>query len=294
MFADNRKKEDTGFLTKAQKQALLNMVGRREEAPAAEVSEAVEDTVREVENSVEETIGDVAEATEQIEAETTEQIEAETTEQIEAEPQETAQISETTDTEEALENFDATYVKDAEALQEEPEVDSDKAQDEDILAEVSKNLNRTLELQEIEQEVGPIHIPGPEMPASDETYTNVFEGDIDEAAFEETYQNVMEQAALEEMIELREQGQEIPTAAVATVEATEVTEDEEAVEPTVEPERHLPRKNPRRRSHRLYAASSAKSVLTTQLKRKTVPPTRYVSRSLATTSRRAWRTPSSF
>ncbi|MBR6365283.1 MAG: hypothetical protein IKS10_04185 [Lachnospiraceae bacterium] len=236
MFADNRKKEDTGFLTKAQKQALLNMVGRREEAPAAEVSEAVEDTVREVENSVEETIGDVAEATEQIEAETTEQIEAETTEQIEAEPQETAQISETTDTEEALENFDATYVKDAEALQEEPEVDFDKAQDEDILAEVSKNLNRTLELQEIEQEVGPIHIPGPEMPASDETYTNVFEGDIDEAAFEETYQNVMEQAALEEMIELREQGQEIPTAAVATVEATEVTEDEEAVEPTVEPE----------------------------------------------------------
>ena len=92
-------------------------------------------------------------------------------------------------------------------LQEEPEVDIDKAQDEDILAEVSKNLNRTLELQEIEQEVGPINIPGPEMPASEETYTNVFEGDIDEAAFEETYQNVMEQAALEEMIEMREQGE---------------------------------------------------------------------------------------
>ena len=210
LFEEKHKKEDTGFLTNAQKQALLNMV-RHHDASAAEAEAPAEEAGQAVQGETEA----FAEETQEI------------AEQVEEAAEQTA---------DTLTSFDETYVKDAEVLQEEPEVDIDKAQDEDILAEVSKNLNRTLELQEIEQEVGPINIPGPEMPASEETYTNVFEGDIDEAAFEETYQNVMEQAALEEMIELREQGQEIPTAAVATVEATEVTEDEEAVETTVEPE----------------------------------------------------------
>jgi hypothetical protein len=202
MFDENRKKEDTGFLTNAQKQTLLNMV-RKHEAPAAEAEAPAE--------AVEQAGEAFAEETQEI------------AEQVEEAAQQTAEV---------LSSFDETYVKDAEVLQEEPEVDIDKAQDEDILAEVSKNLNRTLELQEIEQEVGPINIPGPEMPASEETYTNVFEGDIDEAAFEETYQNVMEQAALEEMIEMREQGEEIPAAAVATVEAEEVMEATEASEDT--------------------------------------------------------------
>ena len=207
MFEEKHKKEDTGFLTNAQKQALLNMV-RHHDAPAAEAEAPVEEAEQAVQSEAEA----FAEETQEI------------AEQVEEAAEQTA---------DTLTSFDETYVKDAEALQEEPEVDIDKAQDEDILAEVSKNLNRTLELQEIEQEVGPINIPGPEMPAPEETYTNVFEGDIDEAAFEETYQNVMEQAALEEMIEMREQGEEIPTAAVATVEAEEVEEAVEAPENTL-------------------------------------------------------------
>ncbi|MBR5057246.1 MAG: hypothetical protein IKX04_01630, partial [Clostridiales bacterium] len=207
MFEEKHKKEDTGFLTNAQKQALLNMV-RHHDAQAAEAEAPAEEAEQAVQSEAEA----FAEETQEI------------AEQVEEAAEQTA---------DTLTSFDETYVKDAEALQEEPEVDIDKAQDEDILAEVSKNLNRTLELQEIEQEVGPINIPGPEMPAPEETYTNVFEGDIDEAAFEETYQNVMEQAALEEMIEMREQGEEIPTAAVATVEAEEVEEAVEAPENTL-------------------------------------------------------------
>ncbi len=200
----DRKKEkgDTGFLTAAQKQAILNMIHSHDAQPAESAYEQ--------------------EASEQEEIPAGEPV----AEEENAEPD--------TQSSDSLESFDEAYVKDAEELQEEPEVDIDKAQGEDILAEVSKNLSHNLELQEFEQEVGLIDIPGPEMPAPEQSYTSVFQGDMDEAAFEETYRTVMEQAALEEMIELKDQGQEIPMAAVATVEAAEVSDAAEEAGTTPE------------------------------------------------------------
>ena len=200
----DRKKEkgDTGYLTAAQKQAILNMIHSHDAQPAESAYEQ--------------------EASEQEEIPAGKPVAKEEN----AEPD--------TQSSDSPESFAEAYVKDAEELQEEPEVDIDKAQGEDILAEVSKNLSHNLELQEFEQEVGLIDIPGPEMPAPEQSYTSVFQGDMDEAAFEETYRTVMEQAALEEMIELKDQGQEIPMAAVATVEAAEVSDAAEEAGTTPE------------------------------------------------------------
>ena len=209
--ARKRKRGDTGYLTDDQKQAILNMIRKPDEVP--------EETPEEVAEEPEEATGNIAEPAAEMTAEVAGQVEeimeaAETpaseTFAAETEYYEGMDVAEVDPipAEEPSENFDETYVKDAEELQEEPEVDFDKAQDEDILAEVSKNLSRNLELQEMEQGDGLLDIPGPEMPGPEETYTNVFEGDIDEAAFEETYQNVMEQAALEELIAQSEARQE--------------------------------------------------------------------------------------
>ncbi|MBR5348065.1 MAG: hypothetical protein IK125_02405 [Lachnospiraceae bacterium] len=229
--ARKRKRGDTGYLTADQKQAILNMVRKHDEVSAEPTTETTQE-------AVEAQTEEVAEAVENV----TEQAETPASESFPAEYEyyegmDVAEIDPIPE-EAPAEVFDETYVKDAEELQEEPEVDFDKAQDEDILAEVSKNLSRNLELQEMEQGDGLLDIPGPEMPGPEETYTNVFEGDIDEAAFEVTYQNVMEQAALEELIaqtEAQQQQEETPsggpiedvsdeTEIVAEAVAEEVTE----------------------------------------------------------------------
>ncbi|MBO4477670.1 MAG: hypothetical protein J5757_05020 [Lachnospiraceae bacterium] len=207
--ARKKKRGDTGYLTADQKQAILNMVRKHEEvaeAPAEALTEEVTEAVETVAEQAEEVAAEVTGQAEEIAA-AVEAPEAFTAENEYYEGMDVAEIDPIPE-EQPAETFDETYVKDAEELQEEPEVDFDKAQDEDILAEVSKNLNRNLELQEMEQGDGLFEIPGPEMPGPEETYTNVFEGDIDEAAFEETYQNVMEQAALEELIAQSEAQQE--------------------------------------------------------------------------------------
>lgn len=209
--ARKRKRGDTGYLTDDQKQAILNMIRKPDEVPEEMPEEVAEEPEEATENIAEpaaemtaEVAGQVEEIMEAAETPASETFAAETEYYEGMDVAEVDPIPE----EPSTEAFDETYVKDAEELQEEPEVDFDKAQDEDILAEVSKNLSRNLELQEMEQGDGLLDIPGPEMPGPEETYTNVFEGDIDEAAFEETYQNVMEQAALEELIAQSEARQE--------------------------------------------------------------------------------------
>lgn len=245
--ARKKKRGDTGYLTEEQRQAILSMVRKNDavdEEPAEEFTEEVTEVAEEVtevaENAAEQAEEVAAEAVTEVAEQAEAPVETFAAETEYYEGMDVAEIDPIPE-EPSTEAFDETYVKDAEELQEEPEVDFDKAQDEDILAEVSKNLSRNLELQEMEQGDGLMDIPGPEMPGPEETYTNVFEGDIDEAAFEETYQNVMEQAALEELIaqsEAQQQEEDTPSGGpiedeVEEVETLTETVPEEAEETPV-------------------------------------------------------------